>query len=72
MRRLRASMTVRFQMLNTFKRKTNSQGDSLLANAHNRGIGFGRSLYRELVLLLSRLTILFEELIEQTSAFIAS
>ena len=32
-------MTVRFQMLNTFKRKLNPQGGLLLADALNRGIG---------------------------------
>jgi hypothetical protein len=37
-------MTVGFQMLNTFKRKTNSQGGLLLADALNRGIDLGRSL----------------------------
>ena len=34
-------MTVRFQMLNTFKRKLNSQGGLLLADALNRGIDLG-------------------------------
>ena len=38
---LTGSTTVGFQMLNTFKGKTNSQGGLLLADALNRGIGLG-------------------------------
>ena len=38
---LAGSTTVGFQMLNTFKRKTNSQGGLLLEDALNRGIGLG-------------------------------
>jgi hypothetical protein len=38
---LTGSTTVGFQMLNTLKRKTNSQGGLLLEDALNRGIGLG-------------------------------
>jgi len=38
---LAGSTTVGFQMLNTFKGKTNSQGGLLLADALNRGIDLG-------------------------------
>ena len=74
-------------MLNTFKRKTNSQGGLLLADALDRGIGLGahfievyavegsprragpNAIGRQVALPLA---MLFEKLVEQTSAFIAS